>query len=211
MKNHHAVVLSALALMTGVLSVPAMAQQATGPTSGSMTPPQQSAQQSAAYGAYGAGQVAGNPYATGYTPYGNYGTQQPQQNRQSVNPKPPSEVQPEDTAKAALSDKSHVPTAAEQGLKDPAADAASQWQLRRTLQESTSRQRGERESHPDVSTPVATSKANRGWLANWEKVLTEKGMSLEKVRFEENRLDADEFARWASNQLRYTIGPQPAL
>lgn len=171
--------------------------------------------------AYAAGQVAGNPYGTGYTPYATspyatpgYATPStalPSNGlRPDLNPKSPTEVKPEETAKAALTERTHVPTAAEQGLRDTRTDALEQWQATRDARDNSARQRGEQVRQPETPSPVASSSAHRGWLANWEKALTASGVGLEKIRFEEGRLDADEFARWASNQLRYTIGPQPA-
>jgi hypothetical protein len=208
----HACAILAAMVTLSVASVPAFAQVATpgavGP-SGTMQTGAFVQQPSANVGAaYAAGQVTGNPYGTGYAQYGTvpYGQNQA---RPDLNPKSPTEVKPEDTAKAALSDKTHVPTAAEQGLRDTRIDAALQWQVTREAQDNSARQRGERVVQAETPTPVSASRPHRGWLANWEKTLTASGVGLEKVRFEENRLDADEFARWASNQLRYTVGPQP--
>lgn len=104
---------------------------------------------------------------------------------------------------SSLEKKSTTPTAAEQGLVDPNQQKLADWELRQTLNNETARQRGEVIPSPLPYNPVAKIPQYQGWLANWEKALTDSGVGLEKIKFEEGRLNFKQFSRWASNQLRY--------
>ena len=105
--------------------------------------------------------------------------------------------------------KETTPTAAEQGLTahispDELAYQAQQWESAHT-----SRQQGQREFNAPPLNPVAHVPTLTGWLANWEQVLMQEGVSREKIHFEASRLDHKAFAKWASNVLRYHRGPHP--
>lgn len=128
-----------------------------------------------------------------------------------LNPTPSQQHVSPTEAKTSDADKGTVPTAAEQGLIDPRPNALIEWELSQEAQNQTSRQEGVQEFQPNPLNPVSLSTTHRGWLSNWEKSLVDHGMSLEKVRFEEARLSPHDFSRWASNQLRFVIGPQPVL
>ena len=67
----------------------------------------------------------------------------------------------------------------------------------------SARQRGVTVTVPMPKASWAKSKSNQIWFTNWKGVLIEKaGISSQKIDFEASRLSKEEFAEWATRQVR---------
>lgn len=116
------------------------------------------------------------------------------------------------------SDGGDVRSAAEQGLHLGNEDRAAAYQQEGLAAENGPRQRGERIDTPapvdtvllriqSATTHGATSVGGDAdaitpaWLENWTTLLADAGVSAAKTHFEAGRLDAQEFAHWATRQL----------
>lgn len=94
----------------------------------------------------------------------------------------------------------------EQGYGSEQDALAQQEALEEWASLQSARQKGETVNVPSFksSNAVGNDKRSSVWLTNWKGVLVEQvGMKPEKVDFEASRLTKDEFAAWASRQVRY--------
>lgn len=67
----------------------------------------------------------------------------------------------------------------------------------------SARQRGVTVTVPMPKASWTKSKSNQIWYTNWKGVLIEKaGVSSQKIDFEASRLSKEEFAEWATRQVR---------
>lgn len=93
-----------------------------------------------------------------------------------------------------------APTAAEQGWFDE-DETRSAWEMETLLSRLTPRQQGRVVPMPRPADPVKQSEHYRAWLSQWRSVLISHGVGPTKINFEANRLDATEFAHWATRQM----------
>ncbi len=92
----------------------------------------------------------------------------------------------------------------EQGFGQEQANADRQAALEDWISGQSARQQGETIPVPKPLNVVANDKSSRIWLINWKGVLVEQvGLKPEKVDFEASRLNKEDFAAWASRQVRY--------
>lgn len=92
----------------------------------------------------------------------------------------------------------------EQGFGQEQANADRQAALEDWISNQSARQQGETIPVPKPLNVVANDKSSRIWLINWKGVLVEQvGLKPEKVDFEASRLNKEDFAAWASRQVRY--------
>lgn len=94
----------------------------------------------------------------------------------------------------------------EQGYGSEQDALAQQEALEEWASLQSARQKGETVNVPSFksSNAVGNDKRSSVWLTNWKGVLVEQvGMKPEKVDFEASRLTKEEFAAWASRQVRY--------
>lgn len=97
-------------------------------------------------------------------------------------------------------------TAFEQGYGSEQDALAQQEALEEWASLQSARQKGETVNVPvfKSSNAVGHDKRSGVWLTNWKGILVEQvGVKPEKVDFEASRLTKDEFAAWASRQVRY--------
>lgn len=94
----------------------------------------------------------------------------------------------------------------EQGYGSEQESLAQQEALEEWVSLQSARQKGETVNVPvfKSSNAVGSDKRSSVWLTNWKGILVEQvGMKPEKVDFEASRLTKEEFAAWASRQVRY--------
>lgn len=94
----------------------------------------------------------------------------------------------------------------EQGYGSEQESLAQQEALEEWASLQSARQKGETVNVPvfKSSNAVGSDKRSSVWLTNWKGILVEQvGMKPEKVDFEASRLTKEEFAAWASRQVRY--------
>lgn len=92
----------------------------------------------------------------------------------------------------------------EQGFGQEQMNADRQEALEDWMSSQSARQQGETIPVPRPLNVVANDKSSRVWLINWKGVLVEQvGLKPEKVDFEASRLNKEDFAAWASRQVRY--------
>lgn len=94
----------------------------------------------------------------------------------------------------------------EQGYGSEQESLAQQEALEEWISLQSARQKGETVNVPvfKSSNAVGNDKRSSVWLTNWKGILVEQvGMKPEKVDFEASRLTKEEFAAWASRQVRY--------
>lgn len=94
----------------------------------------------------------------------------------------------------------------EQGYGSEQEALAQQEALEEWSSLQSARQKGETVNVPSFksSGAVGHDKRSSVWLTNWKGILVEQvGMKPEKVDFEASRLNKEDFAAWASRQVRY--------
>ena len=94
----------------------------------------------------------------------------------------------------------------EQGYGSEQDALAQQEALEEWASLQSARQKGETVNVPSFksSNAVGYDKRSSVWLTNWKGILVEQvGMKPEKVDFEASRLSKEDFAAWASRQVRY--------
>jgi len=94
----------------------------------------------------------------------------------------------------------------EQGYGSEQEALAQQEALEEWSSLQSARQKGETVNVPSFksSSAVGYDKRSSVWLTNWKGILVEQvGMKPEKVDFEASRLNKEDFAAWASRQVRY--------
>ena len=94
----------------------------------------------------------------------------------------------------------------EQGYGSEQESLAQQEALEEWVSLQSARQKGETVNVPvfKSSNAVGSDKRSSVWLTNWKGILVEQvGMKPEKVDFEASSLTKEEFAAWASRQVRY--------
>ncbi len=94
----------------------------------------------------------------------------------------------------------------EQGYGSEQESLAQQEALEEWVSLQSARQKGVKVNLPvfKSSNAVGSDKRSSVWLTNWKGILVEQvGMKPEKVDFEASRLTKEEFAAWASRQVRY--------
>lgn len=99
-------------------------------------------------------------------------------------------------------------TAQEQGFGSQQQSEEQKEAMRQYQLSNTPRQRGIVVPAPTLMNPVGKKAEYREWLQNWEYALSNLGVSPQKIRFEANRLNQEDFEAWASRQYRFRQGQE---
>lgn len=108
-----------------------------------------------------------------------------------------------DNEKTKIAETTTPKTAAEQGYISNEDQDLMKEQLENYMYNNTARQKGYTIHVPTADDGVSKNKSDKMWLFNWKGRLLDKGISSEKIDFEAERLNKQDFERWASRQIRY--------